>query len=154
MSSLNVRETRARGFNSLMQVCHESCPHTSQSKCHRWHLDCCCAVGEKGLTTIERTWALTLAVVMLFAALTVLTKESATQPHVAIASPASHTTTVIDSRARTFPAREDDWAEPRLDLNGNDIDPAVSDYRVDGRGEMYERHAPDTELLHLSAPEL
>jgi hypothetical protein len=25
---------------------------------------------------------------------------------------------------------------------------------VDGRGEMYERHAPDTALLRLSAPRL
>jgi hypothetical protein len=25
---------------------------------------------------------------------------------------------------------------------------------VDTRGEMYERHAPDTALIHLSAPEL
>jgi hypothetical protein len=34
------------------------------------------------------------------------------------------------------------------------VDAAVGDYRVDTGGDMYERHAPDTALLHLSAPEL
>jgi hypothetical protein len=53
-----------------------------------------------------------------------------------------------------LPQRHEDWAEPRVDLNGNEIDVAVGDYRVDPRGEMYERHAPDTALIHLSAPEL
>jgi len=48
----------------------------------------------------------------------------------------------------------DGWAEPRVDLNGNEVDAAVGDYRVDKRGEMYERHAPDTALLHLGAPTL
>jgi hypothetical protein len=41
---------------------------------------------------------------------------------------------------------------PRLDLYGNPIDEAISDYRVDGRGDMYERHAPDTALLRLGSP--
>ena len=48
-------------------------------------------------------------------------------------------------------AHDDDWADPRVDLNGNEIDDAVGDYRVDRLGEMYERHAPDTALLHLGA---
>ena len=73
----------------------------------------------------------------------------------AIAFPsAAATTSVVDNQVPTFPARSDDWAEPRVDLNGNEIDPAIGDYRVDTHGEMYERHAPDTALLHLSAPEL
>src|SRR5215471_121038 len=64
------------------------------------------------------------------------------------------TTSVVDVEVPTLHARADDWAEPRVDLNGNEIDAAVGDYRVDRQGEMYERHAPDTALLHLSAPEL
>ena len=40
----------------------------------------------------------------------------------------------------------------RVDLFGNNIDAAVNDYRVDPRGELYERHAPDTEVLRLGAP--
>ena len=64
------------------------------------------------------------------------------------------TTSVVDTGVPTLPARADDWAEPRVDLNGNEIDAAVGDYRVDRQGELYERHAPDTALLHLSAPEL
>ena len=41
---------------------------------------------------------------------------------------------------------------PRLDVFGNPIDEAMGDYRIDGRGDIYERHAPDTAVLKLSAP--
>ena len=74
-------------------------------------------------------------------------------PTIAVPS-ATATTSVVDNQVPTFPRRSDDWAEPRVDLNGNEIDAAIGDYRVDTHGEMYERHAPDTALLHLSAPEL
>ena len=104
--------------------------------------------------TIERAWALVLAAAMLFAVSTMWKQESAAPVRSVLAQPDTQTTTVIDSRAGTSSTRDDDWAEPRVDLNGNEIDAAVSDYRVDGRGELYERHAPDTALLHLSAPEL
>ena len=61
---------------------------------------------------------------------------------------------VVNAAAKLERARDDDWAEPHLDLNGNEIDDAVGDYRVDQRGELYERHAPDTALLHLGPPRL
>jgi hypothetical protein len=67
------------------------------------------------------------------------------------------TTSVLDETAGGAGkpgAPRDDWAEPRVDLNGNEIDDAVGDYRVDRRGEMYERHAPDTALSHLGAPRM
>ena len=38
---------------------------------------------------------------------------------------------------------------PRLDIYGNQVFEAVGDYRVDPRGEIYERHAPDTAVLRL-----
>ena len=38
---------------------------------------------------------------------------------------------------------------PRIDLYGNPIDKAVTDYRVDPRGELYEHHAPGTAVLKL-----
>ena len=44
--------------------------------------------------------------------------------------------------------------EPRVDLYGNEIEPAVSDYRIDFRGEVYERHAPDVEVTRLAPPSL
>ena len=61
---------------------------------------------------------------------------------------------VVNGAAKVERARDEDWAEPHLDLNGNEIDDAVGDYRVDQRGELYERHAPDTALLHLGPPRL
>ena len=92
----------------------------------------------------QRVWLALIAVAILFAAANTWTKQSAVWS----------TTSVIDNVRRTLPARDNDWADPRIDLNGNEIDDAVSDYRVDRRGEMYERHAPDTALLRLSAPQL
>ena len=104
--------------------------------------------------TVERIWAMVLAAAMFFIVATAWTQHSAAGVEPLFAQPATQTTTVIDDREERLPARVDDWRDPRVDLNGNEIDDAVGDYRVDGRGEMYERHAPDTALLHLSAPQL
>jgi hypothetical protein len=43
---------------------------------------------------------------------------------------------------------------PRVDLYGNEIDNAVGDYRIDNRGDLYERHSPGTEVTQLAAPSL
>jgi hypothetical protein len=43
-------------------------------------------------------------------------------------------------------------APPRLDLYGNEIENAIGDYRIDIRGDIYERHSPDTEVTRLAAP--
>jgi hypothetical protein len=45
-------------------------------------------------------------------------------------------------------------SEPRVDLYGNDIDDALGDYRIDIRGDIYERHSPGTEVTQLAAPSL
>ena len=103
---------------------------------------------------VERIWAAVLAMAMIAAVSNLWTKQSQTRQVHAIAQPAPATTSVIDSTARELPAASQEWAEPHLDLNGNEIDEAVGDYRIDRRGEMYERHAPDTALLRLSAPRL
>lgn len=44
-------------------------------------------------------------------------------------------------------------AAPRVDIHGNQVTPALADYRVDLRGTMYERHAPHTALPELGEPE-
>ena len=44
--------------------------------------------------------------------------------------------------------------EPRVDLYGNEVEPAVGDYRIDFRGEVYESHAPDVEVTRLAPPSL
>jgi len=103
---------------------------------------------------VERIWAAALGMTIVFAVSGMWMKQSATPPLPAITIPAAHTTAVTDSAPRVLPTRDDDWADPRVDLNGNEVDDAVSDYRVDRQGELYERHAPDTALLRLSAPRL
>ena len=103
---------------------------------------------------VQRLWLAVIVMTILFAAANIWTQQSFARQLEAIAAPGPRTTSVIDSATRTLPTRDDDWADPRIDVNGNEIDDAVSDYRVDRGGEMYERHAPDTALLRLSAPQL
>lgn len=112
-----------------------------------------CHWGQQQMT-VERVWAAALGMTLLFAVATLWPQQSQTRQLPAIVVPAAHATAVTDTTPHVLPTPQEDWAEPHVDLNGNEIDDAVSDYRVDGRGEMYERHAPDTALLHLGAPRL
>jgi len=41
---------------------------------------------------------------------------------------------------------------PHFDLYGNQIDDAITDYRIDQGGTLYERHSPDIEVPRLSPP--
>jgi hypothetical protein len=41
---------------------------------------------------------------------------------------------------------------PITDLYGNRVERAVSGYRVDVRGDLYEEHNPDTAVLELGPP--
>ena len=43
-------------------------------------------------------------------------------------------------------------AEPHVDVYGNEIEDAVSDYRIDPAGDVYERHSPETEVPRLGPP--
>jgi hypothetical protein len=107
------------------------------------------------MVTLRRVSIVVMAMSLAVALCHAWIEQASVHAQHAVAFPAAAaTTSVVDTQVPTSPARTDDWAEPRVDLNGNDIDVAVGDYRVDTHGEMYERHAPDTALLHLSAPEL
>jgi hypothetical protein len=106
------------------------------------------------MVSLQRVWMIVIGVAVVFAASQIWSQRSVIRQMRDVVPTAADTTSVLDSGTSALAARSDDWADPRIDLNGNEIDDAVSDYRVDGRGEMYERHAPDTALLHLSAPEL
>ena len=104
---------------------------------------------------LHRVWIVVIALLIVFTLCEVWIQRFTVRSQHAIAFPfARDTTSVLDTGIPSFPQRDEDWAEPRVDLNGNEVDVAVGDYRVDRRGEMYERHAPDTALIHLSAPEL
>jgi hypothetical protein len=106
---------------------------------------------------LHRVWMVVIGLSIVFALsdlwLQRFTVHTQHNQH-AIGFPPDSTTSVLDAGTPALTQRGDDWAEPRVDLNGNEIDAAVGDYRVDMRGELYERHAPDTALIHLSAPEL
>jgi hypothetical protein len=71
----------------------------------------------------------------------------AVRPVLAFSLPAA-STTIIDSVGQSAPTAD----QPRIDLYGNDVQDAVGDYRVDPRGDLYENHSPDTEVIYLSPP--
>jgi hypothetical protein len=105
--------------------------------------------------TLPRALVAVLFFTTLFFASNMWTRIAAHRNRAVIEPPSiMDTTSVLDGRVRGLHSRGDDWADPSVDPNGNEIDEAVGDYRVDRRGEMYERHAPDTALLHLGAPTL
>jgi len=39
-----------------------------------------------------------------------------------------------------------------FDLYGNQVEDAITDYRIDQGGAVYERHSPDTEVSRLGPP--
>ncbi len=103
--------------------------------------------------TAFRALIVAVGLVSLFTGSNMWAKHYTPEP-ITVAHARVDTTSVLDEVVNSGTVHEDDWAEPRVDLNGNEIDDAVGDYRVDPRGEMYERHAPDTALTHLGAPRL
>ena len=104
--------------------------------------------------TVQRVWIAALAAAIVLMVSTAWSQHAVRRVRPTPAPMVPRTTTVIENISPAVPYRQNDAVEPRFDLNGNEIDDAVGDYRIDARGEMYELHAPDTALLHLSAPEL
>jgi hypothetical protein len=39
-----------------------------------------------------------------------------------------------------------------VDFNGNEVRPAVAQYKVDPTGALYEEHSPETEVPRLGSP--
>ena len=106
--------------------------------------------------TLLRALVVALWLATLLAGSHLGAKYAVSQP-ITVVTPHVDTTSVLDEMAAdTIQGKgvPGDWAASRVDLNGNEIDDAVGDYRVDLRGEMYERHAPDTALPHLGEPRL
>jgi len=62
------------------------------------------------------------------------------------------TTSVTDGEGGESSSVGNDRRQPQFDLFGNEIEPAMADYRVDRRGAMYERHAPETAVPKLGSP--
>ena len=75
-----------------------------------------------------RTLITVLFFATLFAASNMWTRASAHRNIAVIRPmPVSDTTSVLDGRARESHSDADDWLEPRIDLNGNEVDAAVGE---------------------------
>lgn len=64
------------------------------------------------------------------------------------------TTSVSDGVGGELSSVGNDHEQPEFDLFGNEIERAIADYRIDRRGGVYERHAPDTAVQKLGSPVL
>ena len=64
----------------------------------------------------------------------------------------SSTAAVSDPGDTDEPFAPDPTESSRMDRYGNQIETAVGDYRIDRRGEMYERHSPETAVPRLDVP--
>ena len=70
----------------------------------------------------------------------------------ASALPISYPESLGDSSITVPDYRVNDPERPRMDRYGNEIENAVVDYRIDVRGDLYERHAPGTALPERRRP--
>ncbi len=60
-----------------------------------------------------------------------------------------------DLQGMTSLGDEDDPNDgSQMDLEGNEVTPALAKYRFDAQGNIYETHAPHTEVPHLGSPTL
>jgi hypothetical protein len=73
--------------------------------------------------------------------------QPAAQP--VISDPLSSAVSEGDDLRQPSPYRSE---TRRMDMYGNPIETAIGDYRIDQRGEMYERHSPDTAVPRLGVP--
>ncbi len=57
-----------------------------------------------------------------------------------------------------MPSLGDDASDPddgaQVDLQGDEVTPAVATYKFDAQGNIYETHAPHTEVPKLPSPSL
>jgi hypothetical protein len=69
-----------------------------------------------------------------------------------ITLPAAVPSGEVTGGSQVEPRDSEEPPAPRFDLFGNEIEEAIADYRVDQRGGIYERHAPDTAVPQLGSP--
>ncbi len=79
-------------------------------------------------------------------------RETAVQPSAPGIEYDGGTTAVSDPADGTEPLWDVTGESDRVDRYGNPIETAIGDYRIDRRGEVYERHSPDTAVPRLAVP--
>ena len=58
----------------------------------------------------------------------------------------------LDQQRTARPQRLAQPLSPRPDLNGNEVSAAFAEYEIDGRGDLYELHSPETATPRLGPP--
>ena len=66
---------------------------------------------------------------------------------------AIHAAIILPEQPEAFqPADQPDVPDDPTDIYGNRIAPALSQYRTNASGEVYELHAPQVEIPRLGSP--
>jgi hypothetical protein len=103
------------------------------------------------MTTVVRVVIGLIWVLSLLAGRGMLHSAAGTlQESSAVAGP--DTTAVFEGETGESTSVADDRERPQHDLFGNEVEKAVADYRIDRRGAVYERHAPDMAVPKLGSP--
>jgi len=67
-------------------------------------------------------------------------------------APQPHDTTSVSDLDVGPEAWPDSPPARRVDVYGNEVEDAITEYRIDVRGDLYERHAPQTALPRPKRP--
>jgi len=94
----------------------------------------------------QRVWFVVIPVAMVVAGSTGCVSK-AMAAHTSYAAAPAVSPTVTNRLDVPGPA-----LQPHLDVYGNEIEDAITDYRIDTGGLVYERHSPETEVPHLGPP--
>ncbi len=94
---------------------------------------------------------------VVIASMSSSTAASSSAPGVVSAQQGSGNVYVRPSDPDGLPSLGDD-DDPddgsQVDLQGDYVTPAIANYRFDAQGNIYETHAPHTEVPHLGSPQL
>ena len=99
----------------------------------------------RSLRVVLGTFGATLLMVWLGAWSATAGQSAASHENLAIPTPA-----ISASEAVEFEVAP---SEAVVDRYGNQVERAVTDYRIDHRGDVYERHSPQTALPRLARAE-
>lgn len=105
----------------------------------------CCSRNRQMFSSVN---AVRLVVATIWITIVLVTRGIWT----ATALPAEYPEMLGDSSISVGAPEANDYQRPRVDLYGNEVENAVVDYRIDDRGDLFERHAPRTALPERRRP--
>ncbi len=92
-------------------------------------------------------------VALLFFLLAGVSQSEARTVHHGSVATSIEQTRPLQPDSSSMTGEDDQEDDSQLDLQGNEVTSAVARYRFDSQGNIYETHAPHTEVPHLGSPQ-